>query len=158
MKKGFTPLITEEEVEFVKEFGKPFKKNIALSLGKLRELKFSEDSRVSKTAQSLYDKLYRNRNGFIDFEKQIVDRLGVDINTEPYTIRFHRGTGRVSVAWVATTSSIYNTIKLAMIAPPNDIKKKAILRSAIRSRPEYVSKIKKELHIQGLDLESWWVS
>ena len=40
--------------------------------------------------------------------------------THLQSITYHTRTGRVSVAWTAEPKGVYESIKLAMIAPPND--------------------------------------
>ncbi len=75
----------------------------------------------------------------------------------PYSIRYHQKTGRVSVSWVARTANIHEAMKLAMVAPPNDVKKRKIMRASLRSKPDEVRRIYDEFADNGIDLEKWWI-
>ena len=57
---------------------------------------------------------------------------------------FYYETGRVSVSWKCHIGGD-DAMKLAMIAQPNDVKKRAILGDWIRKFPERASRLKSTL-------------
>ncbi|MDF1539294.1 MAG: hypothetical protein P1Q69_10380 [Candidatus Thorarchaeota archaeon] len=154
---GSSPLIGNAEVEFIKGHGKPGKKNAVLTVSTLVDLTKSEDPDEARIARKLLKTILDNPNKFIKFEKRMADKIGVKTNTVPYTIRYHYKSGRVSVAWYITTAGVYHAIKMAMIAPSNDIKRRQIMRDAIRKRPKLVKKILEELKSVGIHINKWWI-
>ena len=82
--------------------------------------------------------------------------MGIEIEVCPTTIRYHKRSGRVSVAWTARTAGLYETIKLAIIAPSNDVVKRGALREILISNPDEADKASKELANKGIKAIIWW--
>ncbi|MHA1588220.1 MAG: hypothetical protein ACTSV9_05520 [Candidatus Thorarchaeota archaeon] len=155
-KFGVFPIISQEEANLIIEHGEPGKNCRRLSMGKLIELK-GKSHQIAQIAAELEKKILRNPNNLINDEKRIVKNLGVKVVVSPYSIRYHQKTGRVSVSWVARTANIHEAMKLAMVAPPNDVKKRKIMRASLRSKPDEARRIYNEFADNGIDLEKWWI-
>ncbi len=149
-KFGAFPIISQEEASLIIEHGKPGKNCRRLSMGKLIELK-GKSHQIAQIAAELEKKILKNPNNLINNEKRIAESLGVKVVVSPYSIRYHQKTARVSVSWVARTANIHEAMKLAMVAPPNDVKKRKIMRASLRRR------IHDEFANNGIDLEKWWI-
>ena len=108
-------------------------------------------------AERLYDIVFQNPNRLIMGEKHIVEKLGIKVRCVPVSVFYHGKTGRVSVAWVIHTASAEEAMKLAMIAPPNDVKKREIIRDWLRSIPEDVKRVQAELVRSGVEVRKWWI-
>ena len=155
-KFGVFPIISQEEANLIIEHGEPGKNCRRLSMGKLIELK-GKSHQIAQIAAELEKKILRNPNNLINDEKRIAENLGVKVVVSPYSIRYHQKTGRVSVSWVARTANIHEAMKLAMVAPPNDVKKRKIMRASLKSKPDEVRRIHDEFADNGIDLKKWWI-
>ena len=90
-------------------------------------------------------------------EERITSIIGIKIVTTPDQIRYFTKTGRVSVSWQARTANSIEAMKLAIIAPPNDVKKRNFLRGWLRSKSDEVEEICKYLAENNLEFRKWWV-
>ncbi len=155
-KYGFEPKVGRQEIDLIQNHGKRSEKGHSLSWGKLDDLTMHSDKRTAQVAKDLQKIVWDNPNRLIDDETEIVRNLGVDVETKPYMIRYYPKSGRVSVAWNARTSSIKECVKLGILAPPNDTKKKEILRRILKSRPDEVESAIGEIENMGLEFDKWW--
>ena len=158
-KYGFHPRIGYHEIDFIRKYGNPEKHANALPFAKLLQIRDSEDIQNSKDkqiAEILIRRIYQNKNNLIEDSKKLVDSMGIEIEVSPTTIRYHKRSGRVSVAWTARTAGLYETIKLAIIAPSNDVVKRGALREILISNPDEADKASKELANKGIKAIIWW--
>jgi hypothetical protein len=127
------------EVEVAKEEGKKLKglvpKSI-LTIRQLEDLQYDDDSGISKAAKSLLKVVNESTNHLINDETRLAESLGFEITVNPQHVSYYPRTGRVSVSWVAATSSKDDTIKWAMECPPNDIRKKQVVEKWLRKTAE----------------------
>jgi transcriptional/translational regulatory protein YebC/TACO1 len=151
------PVVGQEEINFIKRIGEPEAESWSLAMGKLGKQKGSMSSEIAQMAEKLYDIVFQNPNRLIMSEKHIVENPGIKVRCVPASVFYHGKTGRVSVAWVIHTASADEAMKLAMIAPPNDVKKRGILQDWLRSIPEDVRKVQAELVRSGIEAEKWWI-
>ena len=151
------PVVGQEEIDFIKKFGNPEAESWRLAMGELRKQKRSRSSEIAQMAERLHDIVFQNPNRLIMSEKRIVENLGIKVRCVPASVFYHGKTGRVSVAWVIHTASADEAMKLAMIAPPNDVKKRGILKDWLRSIPEDVKRVQAELVRSGIEAEKWWI-
>ncbi|MFW9912916.1 MAG: hypothetical protein ACFFEU_10620 [Candidatus Thorarchaeota archaeon] len=151
------PLIGNQEIELIKKHGRKEKYCWVLSLAKLRELEESEDPKEAKSASYLLKVLYDNPNKLIEDGKKIAEQLEIKISIDPSNIRYYRRSGRVSIAWTARTKGVLQAMKLAIIAPPNDVKKRTLLRNILRRKSKFVEQALSELRDSGVDIEEWWL-
>jgi len=153
---SFHQLIGKEEVELVKIHGRPYSKYKRLSMGKLEKLSKDKDKRTLEIASKLMNCIYKNPNNLIQYEVEIVKKLGVDFIKEPQSVFYHKRTGAVTVSWSARTANKIEAIRLAMIAPPNDVTKRRVMLKSILDNPDTVQKILSENTEQGIDIKKWW--
>ena len=127
------------EVKLVKEEGKKLKglvpKSI-LTIRKIGDLQYNDNSDVSKAAKSLLEVVSGSSNHLINDETRLAESLGFEINVNPQNVSYYPRTGRISVSWVAATSSKDDTIRWAMECPPNDIRKKQVVERWLRKTAE----------------------
>ncbi|MHA3964594.1 MAG: hypothetical protein AM325_013770 [Candidatus Thorarchaeota archaeon SMTZ1-45] len=127
------------EVEVVKEEGKKLKglvpKSI-LTIRHLEDLQYDDNSDISKATKSLLKVVNESTNHLINDETRLAESLGFEITVNPQHVSYYPRTGRVSVSWVAATSSKDDTIRWAMECPPNDIRKKQVVERWLRKTAE----------------------
>jgi hypothetical protein len=154
-KYDFDPLIGEEVVGFIKEHGKPAKKYWRLSLGTLHRLMSSKNKAEAEMAWKLHRVIYENANSFVQREILLAEDIGVLVEPVPYSVFYHRKTERVTVSWSGVLSED-NDIRLLIIAPPNDIKKREIARKWLLNNLKSVNEIVDELTRRGIRINQWW--
>ncbi|MFQ5834147.1 MAG: hypothetical protein ACE5H4_15695 [Candidatus Thorarchaeota archaeon] len=150
------PKVGGREIAVIKKHGNKERNCWALSLGKLLEIEESGTSEDSEAATVLLRILYENPNRLIEDGKRTAEKLRIKVAIRPATVRYHRRSGRVSVAWTAHAKGILQTVKMAIIAPPNDMKKRQVLRKLLGCKPKIVKQAKEELADIGVDIEEWW--
>jgi len=62
---------------------------------------------------------------------------------------------KVTVAWVVYTTGTYEMLKFAIMAPPNDVTKRKILRDTLRNNRSLVTKVLVELTNRGIVANDW---
>ncbi|NHI83568.1 MAG: hypothetical protein EAX81_04640 [Candidatus Thorarchaeota archaeon] len=155
---GIEPKVGRKEINLIIEEGKREKHSWVLNYGKLEELRQSDSDNLRHIADSLWNIVYENPNRLVEDEIRIVRKLGVNYNAKPYTIRYHERSGRVSVAWTAEPESVLESIKLAMIAPSNDVIKRQIMRDLIANHPKYMRRALRQFEKNGIEVYQWWTS
>ena len=149
--------IGNDEVDLIKKHGKQEGDSWRLPIGKLKKLRNSKDAKIAQTAKRLYQIVRNNPSNQIDDEKQIVESLGVNLVDSPVSVHYHGITGNVTVSWRWTTAGEKEAMKLAIIAPPNDVRKRAILKRWLLENSAEVERLFKELASQGLNVQRWWI-
>jgi hypothetical protein len=155
-KYDMIPLVGLKEINFIKAHGKESTSNWRLPMGKLDRLRESTNLEVKQTATELYDIVYRNPSKLTELEKDVVEKLGIKVRHGPVSVYYHKKTERVTVAWICHTATSDEAMKLSMIAPSNDIKKRAIMREWIRNNPEDAERIYSELKRLNIEVHTWW--
>ncbi len=150
------PLINQEEVDLVKDKGTPYEHYSRLSIGLLKDFAKSKDSRISKVAKRLLKHISENLNNFIEGEVRIATLLGIKVVSNPQSVFYHKRTGAVTISWGVRTTGKFEAIRFAMIAPPNDVKKKRVMHRAILDNPAIVEKILSEHRELGIVIRKWW--
>ena len=153
---SFKPLISQEEVDFVIEHGKPYEHYKRLSMGKLERLTKDKNRNTSRVATKLLNHIYQNPNNLIEYEAQIVTILGVKVAKKPVSVFYQKRTGAVTVAWVVRTANKIEALRLGMIAPPNDVRKRRVIQKSILDNPDTVDKILAEYAERGIKVRRWW--
>jgi len=97
-----------------------------------------------------------NPNRLIEDQIEIAQSIGANYCAKPYAIRYHNRTGRVSVAWTAEPQGLIESIKLGMVASPNDVVKKNSVKRVIENHPEYATEAIQQLLDSGIEIERWW--
>ncbi|MFX1483880.1 MAG: hypothetical protein ACFFCP_11925, partial [Promethearchaeota archaeon] len=153
---GIEPKVGDSEIGLIKKHGKKERYSWVLNYGKLKELRDSDSENEQQIAQDLWNCVYDNRNRLIRDEIEVVRSLRVEYQAKPYAIRYHTRTGRVSVAWTAVPKGLHESIKLGMIAPPNDKIKRGIVKEIIRSYQQYVDDELRRFKDYGVEIDKWW--
>ena len=153
---GIEPKVGDSEIGLIKKYGKKERYSWVLNYGKLKELRDSDSENEQQIAQDLWNCVYDNRNRLIRDEIEVVRSLGVEYQAKPYAIRYHIRTGRVSVAWTAVPKGLRESIKLGMIAPPNDEIKRGIVKEIIRNHQQHVEDELRRFKDHGVEIDKWW--
>ncbi len=145
----FEQKLTAEHIRFIKKYGgtkKGLVEGKTLNIGKLQEL-----SRSDATASEIFQIAYDNPVVLLNHEQKIIQRLGMTCR-EPKLSQIHwcKITGRVSSTWRLDICDLLSLAKWGLLAPPNDIRKRAKLIAWMKLRPDIVSKAKNELRLQQL--------
>jgi hypothetical protein len=147
----------EDEKNLIKNHGKKEGDSWRLPVGKLKKLMNSKDVRTARTAKRLYQRVMANPSNQIKDEKQIVESLGVGVVDSAVSVFYHKKSGNVTVSWRWKTADEKEARKLAIIAPPNDVKKREVLRKWLLENPEKTARMYRELRSQGLNVSRWWI-
>ena len=150
------PKIEADLVEFIKKQGDKSDKGKTIRRGTWVDLKDSKDPAIAEKAIRLEKCIAENRNRLIDDEKRIAETLGIDVKVVASSVNWQERTGRVSISWTATPKDIFEAIKLGMIAPPNDVTKRGIVKEMLRRKNEDVEKALKFYEDRGVHIEQWW--
>ena len=126
-------------------------------MGRVEKLRKSGPTEVARMAQNMYEIVHRNPNRLTMLEKHVVEKLGVKVRHGPASIYYHKKSESVSVAWICHTKGSDEAMKLSMIAPPNDVKKRAVMREWIRNNSEDAIRTYKELTGKGVEVQQWWL-
>jgi len=156
-KYGFLSLVGNDEIKLIKKHGKRDGDSWNIPIGKLKKLRDSDNSKEAQTASKLYRIVFENPSNQINDETQIIESLGVELSVAPICVHYHKKTGNVTVSWRWTTAGEKEAMKLAIIAPPNDVKKKSILGKWLLENPEETEKMYRELRSQDIDVSRWWI-
>ncbi len=136
---GFEQRISQDEVSLMQEFGTKSKKLVkrkSISYGALKELQTHDDHRFADAARNLVQAINENPNRLIRDECRIAESLGIQVTLLPDQVRYSLATGRVSVRWRASTTSVDDALRWADICPPNDIEKKQVVENWQRKRAD----------------------
>ncbi len=153
---GIRPKVEKREIDFIKNYGKREKQSWVLNYGTLKELRNSKSDKIRNIARFLWKCVHDNPNRLILDQIEVVKSLGIRYQRKPYAIRYHKRTRRVSVAWTAEPVTILESIKLGMIAPPNDVVKKKIVKEIIKNHPKYVEEAISHLGSHEVEVDKWW--
>ena len=136
---GFEQRISQNEVSLMQEFGtksKDLVRRKSISYGALKELQIHDDHRFAAAARNLVQAINENPNRLIRDECRIAESFGIQVTLLPDQVRYSLATGRVSVRWRASTTSVDDALRWADICPPNDIEKKQVVENWQRKRAE----------------------
>lgn len=99
----------------------------------------------SKIAQKIMGIIEKSRSQLLDDEAALAKELGIKILVYPESISLYERTKRISLKWVAKTKSKVDTIKWALLAPINALRKKRKVEFWLAGRPEEVARVRKDL-------------
>jgi hypothetical protein len=155
-KYEFSPKVSSNEIKLIIRFGNDEKHSRALAWGKLKNLRKHKEKEVADVAKKLWKTIRENPNNLINAEQRIMEILGIKDHKTPGTIRYHKRSGRVSVAWNLYPKGLRETIKLAIIAPPNDVRKRELVRNLLSSQSRLVRQVQQELSKKRIRIHEWW--
>ncbi|TXT56992.1 MAG: hypothetical protein BAJATHORv1_20590 [Candidatus Thorarchaeota archaeon] len=82
--------------------------------------------------------------------------LGIKTRPRPNSIFYLKKSKRVSVSWIWAVHGP-RAVRLGIIAPPNDVRKRAIIKELLLSRSDDVSHELDRLSEEGFYVEQWWI-
>lgn len=156
---GFISEIGQEEMNLIRKYGRKEEANatsMALSWGKLEDLQNDSDASVVRIAENLERIAWKNSNRLMEDEASLVQSLGVNMEVNPSVIRIYPNTNRVTITWQARTIGIEETLKLGIIAPPNDVQKKEKVRMMIQNHSDEMNGALDSLRKQSMGFDRWW--
>ena len=162
---GIEPLVNSELAEFVKNHGKPlpegfgYKKGerVGLTMGELQRLIESKDKDESEKARTLYSVVNNNPNTLIvDEVNHILKPLGIDLHAKPQMLYYYTKSERLSVKWYTSTTTNEQTIRWALISPPDHPKKMEKVADFMKDYPELVENMKQTLLNDGFEIHNDW--
>ena len=93
---------------------------VVLTIKELENLEKTENSRLSKTAKELIQIVNDNPNRLLQDEvNKMIQPLGIEMNSGSVHLRYYRDSRRLSLVSSAATSTVDDTIRWVLIAPPN---------------------------------------
>ena len=146
-----SPELPTTMVDFLKRHGKQEQTCWVLSISKLRRL-----SARNRLAQDLVKQIETHTSNLIEDSVRVAQRLGVSMESKPCTVRYFNKTGKVTISWVARTGTIDDTIRLGIIAPPNDVKKRHVLKQIMMTKPRLVARTLRNLTKDDIAFDIWW--
>ncbi len=146
--------ITSEHVQMIKKFGKFTSDRVGprytLYRGKLVQLSETKDERISGIANSLLEIIESSKPQLMIDEREILEKVGIGAVPRNRKVTLYMKTGRVSSLWNARTASPDDTMRTALMAPPEDSKKLAKVRIWVKSKPVIYKRIFEDLAGKGL--------
>jgi hypothetical protein len=163
---GIKPLVTQEHIDFVCEHGDDqdatldYQKGetVRLCVKTIEGLEDSEDANVSRLAKDLLRIIDENPNRLLKDEvNEIIEPLGIKMTREPqHHLAYYRGSGRLSLNSYASTKYVVDTIRWALIAPPNHPRKMIEVVKFVRKHQNTVNRVQQEISDDGLSMDSIW--
>ena len=86
-----------------------------------------------------------NKPQLMRHEQALLDSIGVETRDTLDDITYYIGTGRVSVLFVATTTSLDDAMIVAMIAPPDDRLKRMRVIEWVQSESARYQRVRSEV-------------
>ncbi|MFW9864420.1 MAG: hypothetical protein ACFFET_19195, partial [Candidatus Thorarchaeota archaeon] len=155
----FKSKLTTGLIEFIKDQGtyKKAKQRIVLRMGELQKLALDSNPEISTKAKKLERIILENPSKLMNDEANMMKKkLGINITFSQERIRYSLRTGRVSVSWIAKTATAKDTEKLAILCPPNDVRKKRAVRSWLLKRESKLNETIRKLRMRGIPFDEWW--
>jgi len=156
---GRNPLVGAPETELIKAEGTRVDDGIIngwnLHFGKVTSQMDSLNPEIAAIAKNLHTVIMANPSNFILAEQRALEKLGIETRRVPVTVSYHIKSSRVSVSWIWVATGD-NAIKLAILAPSNDVIKRGKLGNWLRKIPLNVERITADLKGEGMEPHQWW--
>ncbi|MHA1935925.1 MAG: hypothetical protein ACW97A_11630, partial [Candidatus Thorarchaeota archaeon] len=162
---GIEPLVNQEHIDFVREFGTNRKASLNYNEGEVKKLRISElndlvesdNNRTSNLAKDLISIIESNPNRLLEDEvNQILRPLGIEMNMHPEHLVYYENSERLSVSFRARTKSVYDSIRWMLIAPPNHPEKMEKAVTLVINRPDATKKVIEQITEDGLEAHPVW--
>ncbi|MFW9909604.1 MAG: hypothetical protein ACFFEF_13615, partial [Candidatus Thorarchaeota archaeon] len=105
----------------------------------------SEDNTISELASLLSTVIEENKPKLLIGEQQLIKRIGAKSKSVCSEVIYYLDSGRVSALWRAKTRKLDDAMRVAVLAPPDDIVKKKKVQTWIQSQPERHARILGEI-------------
>jgi hypothetical protein len=83
-------------------------------------------------------------------ERFLLKKMGIKSRIGPVRIILYKDSGRVSCIWTLVTKNRRDTMRMALLAPPNDSYKRNRVRKFIQKYSCLEDEVRKELVEEGL--------
>lgn len=145
--------ITPEHIALFHDFGKKqdadeeygFGEFLILTPNRIHELCQSEDSEISKTALSLRKIVYENPDRLLTDESLILEKLGIHAPPFVDEVLYFTDTCRISVCWRVRIRRNRDVMKIALLMPPDDIRKRTVVERWANMHPELKAEVEREI-------------
>lgn len=136
---GFQSSIATREFILIQSKGEydEYMDRYVLSYGSLERLTESNNPEIAEPAKNLLQVIDETPSNMIETEADIFRAQGISIRTRPVAVKYYLKTGKASVAWVAITETIEDTVKWFKSMPPNDVVKREKAFGFLKARGEY---------------------
>ncbi len=146
---GIENTASEKMAEFVRDKGNRsedelFKVRYKLTKGTLDDLTYSTDAEVSQIARELKTIVNDNPPKLMVAEQNGLRQHGIETREYFAYVTYSENTGRLSGLWHYETSTLKDTMRVALKCPPDDIRKRSKVERWVESRPDLKEKIELE--------------
>ncbi len=162
---GIRPKVTQEDIDFVLSNADPMSENLCYGKGDrvrvrvstLSNLRWSEDEVIAEKATRIVDIIRQEKSRLLTDEVHyIIEPLGIRMTENPTYVTYYADSRRLSVEWIAKSSTKEDTIRWALLAPPNHPEKMEKVVGFLRKHPERVQKVRKGIEEDGLSPSAIW--
>jgi hypothetical protein len=139
--------LSDEEINFLTNFkdARRYPDEVYIPITRLEKSANNQDESESVIISQILRAIEENRSRLLDDEASLARKLGIDIQVIPEHITLYKESGRISLKWMATTKRKDDAIMWALIAPPNDARKKGIVEEWLSLIPNDVERIKNRI-------------
>jgi len=155
----------DELVQFIKDHGTGLKaslhyqtgERIQLRISKIRELTTDESIDTQSNAKRIEELVDEQPNRLLNDEvEHILKPLGIHVTTKPQRLVYSYRTGRVSVDCRTQTSSINDSIRWALIGPPNHPRKMKAVNDFLKARQKGTDEVSLQIREDGFEIHPLW--
>ena len=162
LKYGIERSSEQEIVSIIQKYGTYTEKNsfpnresyprYILTSADLSEFAKCKDTTVSGPTSWLYSLIESNKPLLMRHEQALLDSFGVDTRDAFEDITYYVGTGRVSALFRAATKSLDDAMIVALIAPPDDKRKRMKVIKWVLSDSARYQRIRDEVLAKGFQI------
>ena len=166
MKYNIDCAFTQEIVSLIQKYGTCTEKNsfpnlesyprYILTSADLSEFVKCKDTTVSGPTSWLYSFIESHKPLLMRHEQALLDSIGVDTRDAFEDITYYVGTGRVSALFRASTKSLDDAMIVALIAPPDDKRKRLKVIKWVLSDSARYQRVRSELLAKGFQISLNW--
>ncbi|MBS3793911.1 MAG: hypothetical protein KGY80_03395 [Candidatus Thorarchaeota archaeon] len=155
-KYDFQSLASDDHIALVRRHGdkhqdKTFGETSTLTLGKLNELCGTKETNETMNAKSLKELIENNPPNLMEDEIELLAKLGVSAKKYVVEVNFYEGTGRLSALWRALTCRQEDTMRAALLTPPDDMEKLSDVMRWVFQQEERKQDVEHDLAAEGID-------
>ncbi|MHA1423912.1 MAG: hypothetical protein ACTSSD_17655 [Candidatus Thorarchaeota archaeon] len=146
--------ISPNHIQFIQKYGR-YKKDIVgtryiLLGGRLDQLAKSSNRQTAEIARSLLDIVETNKPRLMIDEQIILKKFNAQTNERCAWVTLYLGTGRLSALWRARSATLDDAMRIALMSPPDDIRKLSKVQNWICFDTTRYHRILHELVNKGL--------
>jgi hypothetical protein len=154
-KYDFQSLASDDHIALVRRHGdkhqdKTFGETSTLTLGKLNELCGTKETNEALNANSLKELIENNPPKLMEDEIELLAKLGVSAKKYVVEVNFYEGTGRLSALWRALTCRQEDTMRAALLTPPDDMEKLSDVMKWVLQQEERKQDVEHDLGAEGI--------